>query len=405
MLTPLQSQSQLQNIQNYEDFLNILFENISTMEEGGVEGFDQTKLFNEMFSLGLGDFLNFQEGNTESGQLLEILQNPEKFFGTGEGLIENVLTSRVEVNLQASPSIPGPNETVKLSISSNIINLQESAVSWYVNNSLVSSGIGTTSHSIKTGSLGERIRVDVVVLSSSFGEKTVTRTFVPGEVNVLWEALDSYTPPFYRGKALPTSETAIRLVAMPENGGEINSDNLMYEWIRNNRKRDLISQSGYGKNSALLKVERFRSSERFTVNVSSLDRSFVSQGKTSFQKETPEILFYRNHPLQGVVYERAYKNNLKTHSAQGELNVVTEPFFFSAYTRKSPSLEYEWRLDNRALETGLAPKKGEITLVMEEGSRTQANLSLLVRHGSVLSQSIKQSLSVEMTQDPVDPFR
>ena len=33
---------------------------------------------------------------------------------------------------------------------------------------------------------------------------------------LLWQANDSYVPPFYKGKALPGADTKIKIVAMPE---------------------------------------------------------------------------------------------------------------------------------------------------------------------------------------------
>ncbi len=408
LATPLFSRSQFANVQEYENFITNLLKDLNEVQSELESGEDVTRHLIDKIEGGwisemLFDILGVREDITTEQGLLEILQNPEKLLG--EGLRQNILRHQTRIDLNAEPKLPEPYQRVNLSISSNLGGLQSSAILWYVDNQLAYSGIGATSHFIKTGALGERTRVDVVVITPTAGEITVTRIFIPGEINVLWEALDSYTPAFYRGKALPATGTVIRLTAVPASGDSRVYDSLVYEWIRNGKRRDLASQSGYGKNSVVIKAETFRSSERFSVNVSSLDGSFLSQGRTNFRKEVPEIIFYRNHPLQGLVYEHAYKNKLTTQSSQGGLNLIAEPFFFSTYDRGSPSLIYEWRLNNKVLEPGLVPKRGEITLVAEEDSKIQTSLSLVIRHDSILSQSIRQPLSVEITQISANMFR
>jgi len=37
----------------------------------------------------------------------------------------------------------------------------------------------------------------------------------PAQLDILWESTDSYVPPFYEGKALPSIESTIKVVALP----------------------------------------------------------------------------------------------------------------------------------------------------------------------------------------------
>jgi hypothetical protein len=69
-------------------------------------------------------------------------------------------------------------------------------------------------------------------------------------MTLLWQANDAYVPPFYKGKALLTEGSDVKIVAMPEiksGSGTINPKNLTYSW-----KKDYTNDpdgSGYGIHS------------------------------------------------------------------------------------------------------------------------------------------------------------
>ena len=78
----------------------------------------------------------------------------------------------------------------------------------------------------------------------------------PTSVDVLWSAY-SYTPPFYKGKALAPSRGSVVLVALPQlvtrNGSPIEPKNIIYTWSR--RGVILGKSSGLGKNQVVLRAE------------------------------------------------------------------------------------------------------------------------------------------------------
>ncbi len=69
---------------------------------------------------------------------------------------------------------------------------------------------------------------------------------------LLWQADDSYVPPFYKGKAMPSAESSIKVVALPEirNGSTIVSvQNMTYSWQKDYNKD--VNDSGYGNRNVL----------------------------------------------------------------------------------------------------------------------------------------------------------
>jgi len=65
------------------------------------------------------------------------------------------------------------------------------------------------------GSLGEKKTVTIKVVSRRGGYLEEKITFQPALVDLMWEA-NTYTPPFYKGKALTSSKSSITVTAIPQ---------------------------------------------------------------------------------------------------------------------------------------------------------------------------------------------
>ena len=120
------------------------------------------------------------------------------------------------VLFDVSPENPRPNQIVTIDIESFSIDLDRAdSITWLINNEVVSRGAGIKQMQFETGKLGSHSVIDVVVRGTSMGAITESITIAPTEVDLIWEA-DSYTPPFYSGKALPASDADITIVAISQ---------------------------------------------------------------------------------------------------------------------------------------------------------------------------------------------
>ena len=116
----------------------------------------------------------------------------------------------------------------------------------------------------------------------------VSMTIRPAEMALLWEATDSYVPPFYKGKALPTADTFIKVVAMPEiktANGIVKHSNLVYSWEKD--FTNVQSSSGYGKQSFVYKNDYLDNSNNVGVIASSTDQKYTSQGRINVTPVVP----------------------------------------------------------------------------------------------------------------------
>src|SRR3989344_8042891 len=152
------------------------------------------------------------------------------------------------INVSIAPQNPAPNENVTITLSSFAANLDIVTISWIVNGKTALSGIGIKSFSTTVGGVGTEVRVAAKIMLPD-GQIDKNIILRPSVLALLWQANDSYVPPFYKGKALPSSGTEIKVVAMPEirvGATTANPKTLSYDWKKNYSNSP--ADSGYGKN-------------------------------------------------------------------------------------------------------------------------------------------------------------
>jgi hypothetical protein len=89
-------------------------------------------------------------------------------------------------------------------------------IQWQSGSNIVLSGYGKTSYSFKASGPNTITIIDVVIgIPGSIDNIKKRIAITPSEVELMWEGVDSYTPPFYRGKSFPSAEGLIKVVAIP----------------------------------------------------------------------------------------------------------------------------------------------------------------------------------------------
>jgi len=305
------------------------------------------------------------------------------------------ITPGERINVQASPEIPGPFEQVTLQLSGYGIDIDRLHTSWYVNDKLELAGIGKKKFSFTTKGVGSLSTVRVLVRSGTAGIITETLVFSPTEVDVLWEAIDSYTPPFYKGKALATPQATIAVTAIPNMSAPGKSalgiKDVVYKWKRNFSYADFYDQSGYGSNVVFFKKDPLQKTDTITVEASSLDGTLKTRKDINLPSYDPKIILYEHRPLEGIRYEYAVGDTFAMRNK--EVLIAAEPYFFSTKDKDSGSVSYEWLLDNKRVTDTESDKKSELALRTEGGSG-KALVLLRVKHTSKILQFLEQSFTV-----------
>lgn len=259
------------------------------------------------------------------------------------------------IGVEVIPKNPKPYETTTINLSSYAFDLNKSMIVWQRGSNIILSGYGEKSYSFQTSGPDVPIIFDIKITPT--GSQTINKriAIVPSDLDLLWEAVGSYVPPFYKGKAMPTQEDTIRVVAIP-NSTYIKSGvgEMSYTWKLNNDT--VLDSSGYNKNSYTFTNSVLNDIENISVTISSLDGRYATERNIDIEIKNPFVLFYKKTPELGTLYNEGFKK--ETTISQGETTIVAEPYFISSKNQEY-DFDYKWTLNDEKIETPL--KKTEIT--------------------------------------------
>lgn len=299
------------------------------------------------------------------------------------------LSQNIDVSI--SPENPGPNTDVTIRIESYSTDLNSAQITWAVNGETVQDGLGQKVLKLKTGNIGTITSVDLSIQPSDGDVFQKTIILTPASIDLLWQG-NSYTPPFYKGRAMFTNQGSVTFVAIPniidQNGNVVSPKNVIYTWSKDGSV--LGSLSGTGKNSLTLVDSILGLPMNISVVASTLDKSIVTKSSVSIQSDSPMILFYENNPLLGVLYNREIGNGFKLSSS--EVNIMGIPYFFSNKDLQAGALKYTWTLNGSNISS---PNQNSITLRGQKDSAGNSILGLKIENSNNILQTLEKSMNIE----------
>ena len=286
--------------------------------------------------------------------------------------------------LALTPEFPRPNEKVTVALSGFSVDVTRAEISWSLNGVLLKKGVGAREVSFVAGALGSNTALVVTVESPFQGNYRETLSVRPAEVDILWKT-DGYLPPFYKGKALPTPQAPITLVAMPAlvaaSGKLLAPETLVYEWRQDGRA--LSDKSGFGKQSIAIEGPRGFQDTIVSVAVSSFDKSIKAEKTIVLDAFQPKIVFYEKHPLRGVLYERAIGDRFALEKE--EVVLRAEPYFFPEGAVASGVLDFSWVVNDQRV---FSEKQTELALRKEGEAGGTSSVRLEIKDLRHLVQAV-----------------
>jgi hypothetical protein len=289
------------------------------------------------------------------------------------------------------PSNPSPYEDVSITLNSYANDLDSVPITWFVNNKSVLSGIGKKKLLTKAGAAGSETMV-VVTISLPEGNVETRMTIRPSGMILLWQANDSYVPPFYRGKALPTLDSEIKVVAMPEikvGASFINPRSMTYAW-----KKDYANEvdgSGYGKNSFLYINDYLETANTISVTASTTDQKYSAESNVNIGAIQPKILFYKNDNTFGTMWNKALTDPYRLEGAE---IVVAAPYFISPKDIRTPTLLWSWFI-NGSMVNVQGFKKNFMPLQVGSATSGTSTLKLQIENQYKIFQTVEKEISIE----------
>lgn len=305
------------------------------------------------------------------------------FFALVLPYLSQAQVSFNNIEVKSSPQFPGAYEEVELDLTSFSFDLDRSIISWAINGNLLDSGIGKKQFTFTTGALGSISTINVSVQTAIGQQFTKNVVIQPQSVDLLWDAF-TYTPPFYKGKALPSSKSFTIVTALPElttrSGVKLNPKNLVYTWEEGGFI--LGNLSGFGKQSVIIENATIpKLTKNVAVTISSFDNSIQVRKSINIKTYSPNIVLYKKHPLNGILYENALNKNVTL--SEKELVIRSEPYFFSLDDVNSDKLRYRWRINGRDISVPLNEQRNEMIFRQEGEESGTAEISLFVRNGNL----------------------
>ena len=287
---------------------------------------------------------------------------------------EAVSPSSILINV--TPENPAPGENTKITLNSYVSNLDSVLIEWFVDDQKVLSGIGKKSFSLTAPASGEE---RIVTISISLPDGSIDKRIVvkPSVTVLLWQANDSYTPPFYRGKALPTPDSEIKVVAMPEiktGSSIVNPNNLVYSWKQD--YNNMQEASGYGKNFYLYINDYLEDSNNISVVASTTDQKSSSTANINVGTTDVKILFYKNDINMGTLWEHALPD---MYRIEGDALLEAAPYFISPNDLRIPILSWIWSINDNTIETPTV-KKNLIPLKVPTGTSGTSKIKLNIEN-------------------------
>lgn len=272
----------------------------------------------------------------------------------------------IELSISAIPTNPKPLEQVQLTVSSFSTDLNRSSITWTLNGRLIESGTGKTRVTVTAPATGGTAQIGVT--SSNGGTQSGSGTFTlqPGNIDMLWESVDGYVPPFYKGKALPIVNSTIRVSAIPTANSPKQQS---YTWTRN----DIAQQSSSGYNRSSYTYTNNELQRADTVRVTSGSGFFSGTNSVTITPRTPSLVAYQKH--EGFI---DYANGAtSTLSLTGPGSVLKfEPYYFSTPQTIDQNLNIQMTIDDEDLGTLIPPNELRLSRP-ENGGVSSLQISII----------------------------
>ena len=294
-----------------------------------------------------------------------------------------------DIDVQVTPENPEPYQDVTIGLTSYATDLNKADIEWKNGTKTVLSGTGRTKYSFKALGPSSPSTFKITIRPIEGGDSIVKQVSInPSDIEVIWESVNGYTPPFYKGKSFPSSEGIIKVVAVPNIISPTSGKNVTYTW--KNKDGALQDASGFNKNSYTFQNQAINGSESISVLASSLDGQYNATKTVDIPIVEPKIIFYKKSPVDGILYNKALIDDVSM--PEDEMTIVAEPYFL-AYKGSEDRFTYNWQINNEDIPT--PTKQRELTVAPTERGG-YATINLVMENLNTLYQKVTGKLRINL---------
>jgi len=227
----------------------------------------------------------------------------------------------------------------------------------------------------------------LIPFTSSRAQENLLTDSQKNSVDLVWQG-NTYTPPFYKGRALWPSQGEVIFTALV-NGTSQNPKNLYYKWVKNGTV--LGNLSGIGKNSYIYNDAGLFIPQRIRVDVLS-GETLVGRASIDIHPSTPQVFVYENSPLIGYVFEREVSNIIQLNKE--EISLSAFPYFFSTNSRDDGSISYVWSINNSS-----SNQSGSKITLRTPGTEGKSLILISLKNSQKVSQGARKDFLVQFSNE------
>lgn len=204
-------------------------------------------------------------------------------------------------------------------------------------------------------------------------------------LDIVWQA-ETYTPYFYKGKALATPLSDIKIAAIPlsNSGSMIKKDNLFFRWFLDTN----LFNEGWGKDFIAFKTGIFPNEfYEIKVEAKSADGTIKIEKTALISNTKPEIVFYERDNIYNIKSEKAV-NNFFALSGENK-QFISEPYFIPKVELEK--INYNWSLNNSAAEK--KEPHNILNFSTPPGAKGEAVVDLKINYNDIL-ENIENSFKI-----------
>jgi hypothetical protein len=259
-----------------------------------------------------------------------------------------------DISFTSDPEVPGAFTDTTITVDSYSTDVSRAFFIWKKDGKTVLSATGSNRYTFTTKDIGQKTTIGITMLLVTGETIQKDISFNPSEINLVWEGADAYVPPFYKGRALPASEGAVRVLAIPQisnASGIIDTTNYVFRWKKNDAI--LSADSGYGKSSLVFQQDYLNPNEKIEVTGQNNATGEIAKGLANVGVYTAKILMYVRDPIYGIDWNHEIGNSFDVSTS--EKTIIAIPYFFSPFNPTSQDLTYKWTVNGDSVDTPSIP--------------------------------------------------
>lgn len=299
-----------------------------------------------------------------------------------------------KVTYDLLPTRPNVGDTVDIEAKMYGTAVKNAIFSWFIDGKLYKKEQGLNMISVY---VNKGTKVNVSILTVTGATLSNEWIFNPEQVKLIWEA-NTYTPPFYKGKALYTAESAMTFNAINLDAkNPLTNKTADYVW-----KTDGVvqgSKSGVSKNTYVYQGDILQYEPLFELlytGVTNFNQIKAGQKaspvnvRSTLRVQTLEsdVFTYEKVPLLGVLFNK--KINTIFPVTKPEVTLVSFPVYYSVESALIP--EYVWLLNDSVIK-----RDSNMLSFKKTKDDVQSRLTISVSNPKSLLQSQNISHVIDTT--------